>query len=161
MSDKRSFGKPGFRPKHLTQILSDEYWLTPLRPVDIIKHPNISAAQLHTENKKCWDSFYSLRESFKRARRGRAKSWPLAGKIAYLMACLVFRQAYAGYGMAADSVRRKEMTLRTKILLKSSVSLYNYFFRPTSLRKTELRLTSRKTLWNRARALVGRQGNLP
>ena len=161
MSDKKNFGKPGFLPKHKTQILADEYWLTPLRPVDIIKHPNISANDLHIENKKCWDSFYSLRESFKRARRGRAKSWPLAGKTAYLMACLVFRQAYAGYGMAADSVRKKEMKIGTKILLKSSVSLYNYFFRQTSLRRTALVLTSEKTFWNRAKTFVRRQGNWP
>ena len=138
MSDKKNLGKAGFLPKHKTQILSDDYWLTPLRPVDIIKHPNISADDLHTENKKCWDSFYSLSESLKRTRRGRAKSWPLKGKIGYLVACLVFRQIYAGYGMAADSVRKKEMKMGTKLLLKSSVGLYNHFFRRMSLRKMPL-----------------------
>ena len=136
MSDKKNLGKPGFLPKHKTQILSEEYWLTPLRPVDIIKHPNISAHDLHTENKKCWDSFYSLSESVKRTKRGRAKSWPLKGKIGYLVACLVFRQAYAGYGMAADSVRKKKMKLGSRILIKSGVSLHNYFFRRKSMRKT-------------------------
>jgi radical SAM superfamily enzyme YgiQ (UPF0313 family) len=144
MSDKKNLGRPGFLPKHKTQILADDYWLTPLRPVDIIKHPNISAADLHRENKKCWDSFYSLRESFKRARRGRAQKWPLAGKIAYLMACLVFRQAYAGYGMAADSVRKKEMRIGTKLLLKLSVGFYNHFFRQTSFRRTPRALASQK-----------------
>jgi radical SAM superfamily enzyme YgiQ (UPF0313 family) len=144
MSDKKNLGKPGFLPKHKTQILSDDYWLSPLRPVDIIKHPNITADELHIENKKCWDGFYSLRESLKRARRGRAKSWPLAGKLAYLMACLVFRQAYAGYGMAADSVRKRKMKIGTKLLLKSSVGLYNHFFRKTSLRSTALVFKGRK-----------------
>jgi len=144
MSDKKNLGKPGFLPKHKTQILSDEYWLTRLRPVDIIKHPNISALELHTENKKCWDSFYSLRESLKRTRHGRAKKWPLKGKIGYLVACLVFRQAYAGYGMAADSVRKTDMRTGTRMLIKSAVSLYNYFFRPTSPRRTPTVLTSQK-----------------
>ena len=138
MNDKKNLGKPGFQPKHETQILTDEYWLTPLRPVDIIKHPNMSAVELHRENKKCWDSFYSLRASFKRSRRGKAKDWPLAGKIAYMIGCLAFRQAYAGYGMAADSVRKKEMGLGTRILVKSSVGLYNHFFCHYSLRKTPL-----------------------
>src|SRR5713226_2891190 len=151
MSDKKNLGKPGFLPKHKTQILSDEYWLTPLRPVDIIKHPNISAHDLHTENKKCWDSFYSLSESINRTTRGRAKSWPLAGKIAYLMACLLFRRAYAGYGMAADSVRRTEMRIGTRLLLKSAVSFYNYFCRRMSLRKTPLLPTRRKSSLARAK----------
>jgi radical SAM superfamily enzyme YgiQ (UPF0313 family) len=138
MSDKKNLEKPGFRAKHKTQILSDEYWLTPLRPVDIIKHPNISAHDLHTENKKCWDTFYSLGESLKRTRRGRAKSWPLKGKIGYLVACLAFRQAYAGYGMAADSVRKTKMRIGTRMLIKSAVSLHNYFFRRSNQRRTPL-----------------------
>src|SRR5260370_19250412 len=111
MSDKKNLGKPGVLPKHKTQILYDEYCPTPLKPVDIIKHPNISAHDLHTENKKCWDSFYSLSESLKRTRRGRAKSWPLAGKLAYMIACLVFRQAYPRSGMAPDSVSKTNMRI--------------------------------------------------
>ncbi len=129
MNDKKNLGRPNFVPKHKTQILHDRYWLKPLRPVDIIKHPHITRNDLHAENKKCWDSFYSLRESLKRTRRGAARSWPWAGKIAYLLTCLAFKRAYAGYGMAADSVRRKEMGIVTKMLVKTAVSVYNYFFR--------------------------------
>ena len=159
MSDKKNLGKPGFVPKHKTQILREEYWLTPLRPVDIIKHPNISALELHTENKKCWDSFYSLRESFKRTRRGTAKSWPLAGRIAYLIICLVFRRAYAGYGMAADSVRRTEAGFGTRMLIKSAVSFHNHFFRRTSPQKLPMKLTWQKNFWVKAKNLARRQGN--
>jgi hypothetical protein len=144
MDDKKNLDKPGFRPKHKTQILTDQYWLTPLRPVDIIKHPNITKQDLHTENKKAWDSFYSIGESLKRTRRGRAKSWPLAGKAVYVLACLLFRRAYAGYGMAADSVRRTEMTASTKLLIKSAVSFYNHFFRQVSLRKAPLLTGTRR-----------------
>ena len=150
MDDKKNIGKDGFRAKHKTQILFDQYWLTPLRPVDIIKHPNISKQDLHNENKKCWDSFYSLRESFRRTREGRAKSWPLAAKVIYLMACLLFRRAYAGYGMAADGVRRTEMTRGTRLLIKSAVSFYSHFFRRMSLRKIPLGLTWRKNFWEKA-----------
>ncbi len=146
MNDKKNLGKPGFKPKHKTQILSEEYWLTPMRPVDIIKHPNISKDDLHTENKKCWDNFYSLRESYKRARRGRAKNWRPAKKFAYLMVCIMFRQAYAGYGMAADSVRKTEMGLGTRLLIKSAMSFYNYFFRRMSLRKMPLTPNSQNEL---------------
>jgi radical SAM superfamily enzyme YgiQ (UPF0313 family) len=146
MNDRKNRDKPGFSPKHKTQILRDEYWLTPLRPVDIIKHPNITKDDLHTENKKCWDSFYSLGESYKRTMQGRAKSWPLAGKAAYMMACLLFRRAYAGYGMAADSVRRTEMTVGTKLLIKSVVGFYNHFFRRMRLRKAPLALNGTRRL---------------
>src|SRR5437868_2254176 len=138
MSDRKSLGKPGFSPKHRTQILTDEYWLTPMRPVDIIRHPNISKDDLHAENKKCWDGFYSLGESYKRTKLGRARSWSPAKKIAYLIVCILFRQAYAGYGMAADSVRKTEMGIGTKLLIKSAVSFYNHFFRRMSLRTTPL-----------------------
>jgi len=138
MNDKKNFGNPKFIPRHKTQILSDDYWLTPMRPVDIIKHPNITKQDLHKENKKCWDSFYSLSESFKRTRQGRAKNWPLTGKIAYLVVCILFRQAYAGYGMAADSVRKTKMGTSTRILVKVAVNFYNYFFRRVGLRKMSL-----------------------
>lgn len=133
MNDKKNLGEPSFVPKHKTQILHDRYWLKPLRPVDIIRHPNMTRKDLHTENKKCWDSFYSLRESLKRTRRGAVRAWPLAGKITYLLVCMAFKRAYAGYGMAADSVRRKKIGVITRMLVKAAVSVYNRFFRQKRL----------------------------
>lgn len=134
MNDKRNLGRAGFVPKHRSQVLFDEYWLRPLRPVDIIRHPNIPKLELHLENKKCWNNFYSLRQSFNRTRRGRAKSWPLAAKITYLVVCLMFKRAYAGYGMAADSVRRKESRTVTRVLLRFAVSVFNRHYRDKHLR---------------------------
>jgi radical SAM superfamily enzyme YgiQ (UPF0313 family) len=134
MNDKKNLAKPGFQSKHQIQILADEYWLKPLRPVDIIRHPNISRSDLHRENKKCWDSFYSLRQSLKRARQGRAKSWPLAAKLVYLLVCVLFKRAYVGYGMAADSVRRKDSGTVTKLLLKTAVTVFNWCYREKWLR---------------------------
>ncbi|MBZ5551248.1 MAG: B12-binding domain-containing radical SAM protein [Acidobacteriia bacterium] len=133
MNDKKYRGKPDFVAKHTTQILQDRYWLKPLRPVDIVKHQNITMSELHAENKKCWDSFYSIRESLKRTRRGRARRWSWGGKMAYLFACLAFRGAYAGYGMAADSVRRKNMGFSTKILIKTAANVFNRFYRQKKL----------------------------
>jgi len=138
MNDRKNLGRRGFHPKHKTQILEDEYWLKPLRPVDIVKHPNITRSDLHRENKKCWDSFYSLRQSVMRTTRGRASRWPLAAKITYLLSCVLFKRAYAGYGMAADSVRRKENGTVTKMLLKAAVTVFNRYYREKRLR---LRMT--------------------
>lgn len=134
MNDKKNLGRPGFQPKHKTQILEDEYWLKPLRPVDITKHPSINRNDLYRENKDCWDNFYSLRESLKRTRVGRARSWPLAAKATYLLACVLFKRAYAGYGMAADSVRMKENGFVTKMLLKTAVTIFNRCYREKRIR---------------------------
>jgi len=134
MNDKKHLGKPGFHPKHQTEILADEYWLKPLRPVDIVKHPHISRGDLHRENGKCWDNFYSLKQSLKRTGQGRAKAWPWAAKIAYLLVCVLFKRAYSGYGMAADSVRRKENGTVTKLLLKTAVTIFNRRYREKRLR---------------------------
>ncbi len=134
MNDKKNLGKPGYSPKHRTQILADEYWLKPLRPVDIVKHPNIGNVDLHRENKLCWDSFYSMRQSLKRMKQGRAKGWPLAAKVSYLLVSILFKRAYAGYGMAADSVRRKESGTVTKLLLKAAVLIFNRCYREKRMR---------------------------
>src|SRR5262249_11699490 len=108
------------------------------------KHPNLSKTDLHTENKKCWDSFYSMKESYRRTTRGNAKSWPLLGKLSYLLVCVLFRRAYAGYGMAADSLRRLGMKAGTRWLIRTVVGLYNVCFRRNSLRKVPLALASRR-----------------
>ena len=134
MNDKKNLGKPGFLPKHKTRILADEYWLRPLRPVDIAKHPNISGSNLNRENKKCWNSFYSLGQSLRRTRRGRARRWPLGAKLVYLLICVLFKRAYAGYGMAADSVRRKESGTVTKMLLRTVVTVFNRYYREKRMR---------------------------
>ena len=133
MADKKNLGRANYNPKHKARILHERFWLKPLRPVDIIQHPNISGLDLHVENKKCWDSFYSLKESYLRSMRGNGRKWPLASRATYLLVCLVFRQAYAGYGMAADSVRRKKMGRVTRLLIKSAVSIYNSRFRQKKL----------------------------
>jgi len=97
--------------------------------VDIAKHPNISGRDLHRENKKCWNSFYALRQSLKRTGCGRARRWPWGAKVAYLLICVLFKRAYAGYGMAADSVRRKERGTVTKMLLRTAVTVFNRYYR--------------------------------
>ena len=134
MNDRRNLGTASFVPKHKTRILFDDYWLRPLRPVDIVAHPHMVKTELHSENKDCWNSFYSLRASLKRTRRGRAKSWPFAARITYLVVCLLFKRAYAGYGMAADSVRRKESKTLTRVLLKFAVGVFNHHYREKRLR---------------------------
>jgi radical SAM superfamily enzyme YgiQ (UPF0313 family) len=129
MADRMNRGKPDYVPKHRTEILHDRYWLNYVKPADIIKHPNISREDLIRENKKCWDSFYSLREVRKRVLSGICKSWGLPGRISYVMLCLIFKRIYAENGISADSVKRRKMGVVTRILVRLAVSFYSHFFR--------------------------------
>jgi radical SAM superfamily enzyme YgiQ (UPF0313 family) len=128
MNDKRNRGKAGYVPRHGTKILYDRFWLNPQKPVYLIEHPNMTSDELLRENRKCWDSFYSLKEIVKRMRGEVAKTWPLAGKIAYIVLCIVFKRVYAAHGVSADSVQKKKGFI-TKMLIRTGVGVYSYFFR--------------------------------
>jgi hypothetical protein len=80
------------------------------------------------ENRKCWDSFYSLGEVLKRARHGVASSWPWAGRLAYIFLSIVFHRVYNGHGVSADSLRKKKGVV-TKFFIWLAVGVYNWFFR--------------------------------
>lgn len=133
MSDAKHRGKPNFVPKHLTRISEERFWLKPMNEADHTRHANISREDLVAENKKCWDVFYSVKEALRRMKRGRARSWPLGGKLTYILLCLVFKRIYGGQGMAADGVRQKELGLLTKSLISLGVATYNSFFRRESV----------------------------
>jgi len=127
--DMQNRKRPGYVPKHGIQILQDKYWLNPVRPVDIIGHPKLTGTELLRENRKSWDSFYSLRKSIARVGGHAVWSWPLAGKITYIFACLAFKRVYAGHGVSADSVARKKMGFITRLLIKVGLGIYCHFFR--------------------------------
>jgi radical SAM superfamily enzyme YgiQ (UPF0313 family) len=129
IGDERNRDRPGFAPKHRIRIRKDKFWLSPQNPAGIIEHPNIDRDNLILENKRCWDTFYSFRESLQRTRDCPAQSWPLAGKITYIFACLAFKRVYAGNGISADGVNRKRAGLITRMLIKAGLSVYNYYFR--------------------------------
>jgi len=127
MNDRQNMAKPNFIRKHKTEVLYDRYWLKPLRPVDIIRHPQISRKELFIENKRCWNTFYSLREGFRRTRGSIARRWSWTAKATYLLACLVFKRIYAGYGMAADGVQRRRLGTMTRTIIKLAVATYNHY----------------------------------
>src|SRR3989442_4831853 len=129
MADRMNRGKPGYVPKHRTEILHDRYWLNYVKPVDIIQHSDINREDPIRENKKCWDSFYSLKEVRKRVLSGICKSWGLPGRISYVMLCLIFKRIYAENGISADSVKRRKMGVVTRILVRLGVNFYSHFFR--------------------------------
>jgi hypothetical protein len=89
----------------------------------------VPAAEMSSENRRCWDAFYSLRESIRRVRRGWASPWPLGEKITSIFACLAFRQVYAGNGLSADAVNRRKLSFSTRWLIRMGVAVHGHFFR--------------------------------
>lgn len=133
-SDIKNIAKLNFVPKHKSKMLEERFWLKPINENDVMVHPNIAKTDLKVENKKCWDQFYSLRESMKRTQRSRlTKKWPLPAKITYLMLCIAFRRIYGGQGMQADGVQNRKFSLFTKAIMKIGVKFYNHYYRTDKL----------------------------
>jgi radical SAM superfamily enzyme YgiQ (UPF0313 family) len=116
------------QPKDSLQVLEARYWLSQNRVVDQYRHPYMSKEELLAENRRCWDDFYSLREILRRLRQGVARSWPLAGRLTYILLCLVFKRVYQGDGVSADCVQKKK-GLATRLLIQLGAGIYNHYFR--------------------------------
>jgi radical SAM superfamily enzyme YgiQ (UPF0313 family) len=139
VTDRKRFREPGYAPKHKIRLAHDEFWLKPLSQVEIVEHPAMTAEEWARENRACWNSYYSLRESIRRVQRGWAGTWSLAGKITYVFACRVFRRVYAGNGLTADGVNQTRLSFVTRILIKVGVAIHDRYFRHT---RVPLRLTA-------------------
>jgi hypothetical protein len=121
-----------FTPKHTTQISGERFWLKPKNEADLITHGIIPRDELFAEHKKCWDKFYSLKETLRRARTGSKKNWPFVGKFTYVLFCVAFKRIYGGQGMAADGVRKRKLSMTTRIVIKIGVAAYNHYCRTRS-----------------------------
>lgn len=128
MRDRKNLGKAGYVPKFKTQILHDQFWLQPLKPVYLIKPANMSSDELLRENRKCWERFFSLREIVKRARVGSAKSWRWGDRLIFIFFSLIFKRIYGGQGASADSVLERRGIL-SRTFTKLAVSISKHFFR--------------------------------
>lgn len=135
--DQKNSRRADFTPKHKIQLLRDRFWLTALKPADFLKHPHMSREELIAENKKCWNTFYSWRETWKRTRSGFLKSRPLSARMAYICFCLAFKRVYAGHGGSAADVHRQRMGVITRFIIKLGVGVYTHVFR----RKIGLRVS--------------------
>jgi len=127
--DKENAGRADYTPKHKTQLLHDRFWLTALKPADFLRHPHMSRDELIAENRKCWYTFYSWRESWQRTKSGHLKKLPFSARITYMCFCLAFKRIYAGHGTSAADVRSKRMGLMTRFIVKLGVGVYSYLFR--------------------------------
>ena len=143
--DQKHRDEAAYEPKHRTQIVGDRFWLDPHDPVGWFQHATMTTEVLLQENRKCWDSFYALRQILKRTHSGVARTWPLAGKLTYLFLSVVFHRVYAGHGVSADSVQKKR-GMTTKLFIKLAVGVYGLFFRhgrvgfKASMRRSQMKI---------------------
>jgi radical SAM superfamily enzyme YgiQ (UPF0313 family) len=79
------------------------HWLIPpeLRPKLFTPHPVMSAEEIRLGTQATWDSFYSLRMIWRRARVVKS----MKARLAFVMISKLYRQMYANTGIATDSAR--------------------------------------------------------
>jgi radical SAM superfamily enzyme YgiQ (UPF0313 family) len=128
MNDFKHRDKPDFVPKHKIRVKEDRFWLKPVKPTEVIDHPNITRKQLLAENEKCWNTYYSLKQCLHRIRHGEVRTWPWPGKIGYLFGCMAFRRIYGGQGVSADSVKAKKGSWVTRFCIRTMLRVYSHFF---------------------------------
>ena len=135
---RKSLADSDLVPKSKTEIQEDRFWLKSATPKgdEIVSHAHISSAELVAETMKCWQAFYSIKESLRRVRRGKMGNWPLTSKLIYVCFCLAFKRLYSGEGVAADSVRQKDMSTVDRIPVP-------YHLMPATIRKLFLRTVVR------------------
>lgn len=129
LRDRENCNKANYVAKHRIQLKDDRFWLRPQNEVDVIAHPSIPSEQLIAENRKCWDTFYSVTEVIRRLLRKPMRRWRLGGKFTYLLLCVAFRRIYGGQGMVADGVRTRSLGRTTRTIIKIGIASYNHHFR--------------------------------
>jgi hypothetical protein len=79
------------------------HWLIPYatRPKIYSPHPVMSAGEISQQTQAVWDRFYSFPRVWRRSRV--VRSWK--SRVAFMLISKVYRQMYAGTGIATDSAR--------------------------------------------------------
>jgi len=92
-------------PEHIDGIPVTRYWLIPgyRRPKLYMPHPNMSAEKIRKGTQMAWDSYYRLKEIWKRAQCVKS----LKARLAFVFISKLYRQMYANTGIATDSACRK------------------------------------------------------
>ena len=82
------------------------YWLIPadVRPKMFTPHPSMSSHEMRERTLKVWDRFYNWRAIWQRS----ACTPNLQSRLAFVFLSKLYRQMYAGSGIATDSARRKK-----------------------------------------------------
>jgi radical SAM superfamily enzyme YgiQ (UPF0313 family) len=98
------------------------YWLIPaaLRPKMFTPHPSMTSDEIRERTQHVWDRFYSLDSIWKRSRCVSS----IRGRLAFLFVSKLYRQMYAGTGIATDSARQSRARFWARLLAKPCRRLF-------------------------------------
>lgn len=93
-------------PTMVGNIPITRYWLIPsaVRPNMFTPHPTMSAGEIRDRTQRVWDQFYTWSAIWERS----AFTPTLRARLAFIFVSKLYRQMYAGTGLATDSARRKK-----------------------------------------------------
>jgi radical SAM superfamily enzyme YgiQ (UPF0313 family) len=98
------------------------YWLIPSaeRPKMFTPHPSMTSDEISQRTQRVWDTFYSLRSIWKRSRCVSS----IRARLAFLFVSKLYRQMYAGTGIATDSARQSRARFWARLLAKPCRHLF-------------------------------------
>jgi len=98
------------------------YWLIPrgLRPNLFMPHPTMSAAEIRERTQKVWDRFYEFTAIWKRA----SCTPNLRARAGFVLISKLYRQMYAGTGLATDSARRRRANRSARWIARQTRKMF-------------------------------------
>jgi radical SAM superfamily enzyme YgiQ (UPF0313 family) len=98
------------------------YWLIPaaLRPKMFTPHPSMTSDEIRERTQHVWDRFYSVDSIWKRSRCVSS----IRGRLAFVFVSKLYRQMYAGTGLATDSARQSRAHFWARLLAKPCRRLF-------------------------------------
>jgi Radical SAM superfamily len=91
-----------------------KYWLIPpgRRPKMFTPHPSMTPNEIQARTQGVWDVFYSMPAIWERSRCVSS----IRARLAFLFVSKLYRQMYAGTGIASDSARQGHARLWARLL---------------------------------------------
>ncbi len=98
------------------------YWLIPaaLRPKMFTPHPTMASDEIRERTQHVWDTFYSVASIWTRSRCVSS----IRARLAFLFVSKLYRQMYAGTGIATDSARQSRAQFWARLLAKPCRRLF-------------------------------------
>ncbi len=98
------------------------HWLIPQdrRPRVYVSHPTMSAEEVRRGTQAVWDRFYSLKQIWRRAHCVET----LRSRLAFVLISKLYRQMYAGTGIATDSARHNRAAQWARLIAKPCRRLF-------------------------------------
>jgi radical SAM superfamily enzyme YgiQ (UPF0313 family) len=98
------------------------YWLIPPaeRPKMFTPHPSMTSDEIRERTQRVWDGFYSVGSIWKRSRCVSS----IRARLAFLFVSKLYRQMYAGTGIATDSARQSRARFWARVLAKACRRLF-------------------------------------